>query len=110
MVYEPINKSSWEPYFNLISKLAIGRWVQLEVIGEDVGDQIEKDWVQFDGVSYDPPRDTLFLHTRTLEHEIVEPREIISQRDGTTNAIIVKDRDGKVEIIHFRDPLLLEGY
>lgn len=109
MQYEQIEKENWNSYFDLLSKMARGRQVLLERIGHVTGDQIIENWIFFNGATYDSAKETLYVHTRYLEHAILRPRDIIAQRDGNLKSISIRDSDGAIEIIHFRDPLLLQS-
>ena len=109
MGYQTIARDNWGAFFDMLSRMARGRWMQLEIVSQEFGDQIEEDWNLFDGVSYDEPNDTVWVHSTDIGHEIPFPEEVIVQEQGLTRTLIVRDRD-TVQIIHFRDPVLLNGH
>lgn len=109
MQHQMISKDSWNGYFDLVSKMAQGRQILVELIGEDVGDQIEFDWDLFEGFTFDRDRDVLYVHMQSAEHPIESPRQIMAQEDGVTKTISIMKEDGLLQIIHFRDPKLIEG-
>jgi len=105
-----IDKNSWKEFFEFASKNAKGQQIELEIIGMDIGDQIEEEWVNLVGMSYDPNEEILFVHTATDDHPILKPQEVVSSVDGSvTHSIAVKDSNGVVQIIKFRTPLRIEG-
>jgi hypothetical protein len=107
MEFQNIKKKHWGPFFDLISEMAKGNWVQLEVVGQEIGVQIERQWVLFEGASYDPTADTVFFHARAHEHAINHPKDVINHENGSFRSITIRDEDGQIQIIHFRDPVLL---
>lgn len=107
--YQTVPPNHWQAYFDLLSKMAQGRHMRLEVIGRSLGDQIEKEWNLFEGLSYDRQKDILYLHTRDLEHSIAKPRDVIAQEEGLVRSLSIRDSDGLIQIVHFRDPFLLKG-
>lgn len=108
MRYYIVEKDEWKPYFDFISKLIQGHYIELEVSGPEIGDQIVQEWTFLDGLSYDPKDDELHIHTRTLGQVILGPKVIVTSDDGVAiNSITAKDLNGNVQIIHFRAPLML---
>ncbi len=107
MTEHTITESERELYFSEISKSARGREVELEIMGLDMGDQIEKDWVEFQGLSYDPENKVLYLYTASLEHKILNPGDIIaSEENNLLKYLYVKDSEGHSQIMKFRNSLL----
>jgi hypothetical protein len=110
MDFQTIDKKHWGAYFDQISKMAVGKWMQLEIVDPAIGDQIEEDWMLFEGVSYDRVEDVLHVHTDVLDHAIPHLENVVSQENGTLKSVSIKDEDGRIQIIHFRDPLLLGDF
>ena len=105
-----INKNERKIYFDLLQRLVQGQEVEIEVASLDVGDQIEKDWSLLQGITYDAKQDLIFVATEDFEHTIAKPEDIISvQDDRSINAVYVKDSDGHVQSIKFRQLLMLEA-
>ncbi len=103
-----IQKNERSQYFNLVSKMTLGQQVEIEVAGLDVGDQIEENWTPLQGITYDSKDDILYVNSPEFEHSILKPEEIISvQDDSMVNAIYIKDKEGHVQSIKFRRPLML---
>ncbi len=104
MIEHTIPEAERKDYFDLISKSAHGQEIELEIIGLDIGDQVEKDWVAFEGISYDPEAKTLHLYTDSLEHQIPNPSEIIAAEENSlVTSLFVKDSLGHFQIIKFRN-------
>lgn len=108
MQYQSIKREVWNTYLDMVTKTGEGRQMQIEQIGLEIGDQILEDWIPFQGLSFDQNSDTIFVHTDVLEHSIHSPQEIISQENGTVRSITVRQEDGMLQIIHFRDLLQIE--
>lgn len=107
MTYETIQKEHWGHYFDIVSKLSQGHHMLLEVVGQEIGDQIEEDWALSEGFSYDQEDDAIHVYTEDLEHLISRPQEVIAQEDNRLKSISIKSKDGVLQIIHFREPILI---
>lgn len=99
---QPLDKAQYQSYFQLMTKALNQEQVELEVMGLDIGDQMESDWIQLDGISYDPEKDTLNIDTKPLAHTIQSPSEIIVAAEGAfVSAIQVKDSENHSHILKF---------
>jgi hypothetical protein len=109
MGQQEIAKTQWKPFFDAISKATRASQIEIELAGLDIGDQIAEEWTQFEGFSYDPKDDVLFVHTPILDHAIRRPQAIVADIDGSlTRSISLKDADDRVQIIRFRSPSMLK--
>ncbi|MGZ5201345.1 MAG: DUF5335 domain-containing protein [Telluria sp.] len=103
-----LDKSTWQKYFDTLSKIVVGKQAEIEVASLRLGDQIEAEWVQFLGVSYDPKGDELEILLEGLDHLIPKPREIyVEGGPAALTSIEVIDNDGNQQIVKLRDPLML---
>jgi hypothetical protein len=112
MNYHPIDKSEWHAFFDAVSRTMEGRRIEIEVLGPDIGDQIEVEWLPVNGMTYDPAADTLHVHAedagRDIGHAIPSPREVhIELGPAGLARIVVIDRDAHTQIMRFRAPLEL---
>lgn len=113
MTYNKIDRSIWRTFFDSVTKAIAGRWVELEVVGLDIGDQELGSNLGLYGVSYDPPGDMLFLSMSSgpdcrIDHVVQSPREIYAEVGETgLCGLVVQDRRGHKEFVRLRDPLLL---
>lgn len=108
MRYHQIAKPRWKDFFDQISRELQGQALELEMVGLDIGDQIEEPWAPLNDVSYRPAVDTIFLRLRPFSYEIHQPREIVvEERELEIRSISVKDGKGHLQIMNFRRPLRL---
>ncbi|HVK61606.1 MAG TPA: DUF5335 family protein [Bdellovibrionales bacterium] len=104
-----LDRGQWQYYFDLISKVAPGQKLELEVAGLDIGDQIEEEWVSLIGLSYEPKGDVLTVLTESMDHAIEHPKDIVVAEDGIRVAFVaIADLENHVQILRFRQPLLLQ--
>lgn len=104
-----LEKAAWQQTFDQMSKsLLVGKQVEIEVTGLDIGDQIEQEWIQLLGISYDPKDDRIEILVEGLDHLIPNPREVWVDHGATGLASMeVVDADDVRQIIRLRDPLML---
>ena len=99
-----------EAFFDKVTRAAKGKFVQIEVLGEEIGDQLEEEWTKLDGLSYDPNDDTIYVHTAPMDHAIHFPVEVVTiEEDLSIKYICVADKEGLIQIIHFQEPLRLQA-
>ena len=74
----------------------------------ELGDQIEAEWVQLLGLSYDPKGDAFDVILKGLDHRIEKPRAIYLEegREGLSSIEIV-DSEGTRQIVKLRKPVML---
>lgn len=103
-----INKNERRKFFDSLARMTQGELVEIEVASLDIGDQVAEEWARLDGLTYDWKEDILYINTPAFEHSIIKPEEIlVVQNDLAVNAIFVKDADGHVQSVKFRNPLML---
>jgi hypothetical protein len=103
-----LDKRAWQRYFDTLSKIVVGKQAEIEVASLRLGDQLEAEWVQFLGISYDPKGDTLEILLEGLDHLIPKPRDIyVEGSPAALSSIEVIDNDGNQQIVKLRDPLML---
>lgn len=107
MITQSIPKNEWSKFFNLVSKSIEGQEIQIEVAGLEIGDQIEAEWVPFDGISYDPKTDYIFIHTPLLDHTIVHPSTVLVAREENAIITINIPDDETIQILQFNPPIQL---
>jgi len=114
MTATKLDPSIWKEYFDDFSKRSSTMLVEIEVASLDLGDQFLTEWVPLRGISYDPKDDILLISLgkqgtqEVIEHLIRNPREVyVDQELIGINSIGVKDKDGRMEIVKFREVLKL---
>ncbi len=112
-------KESWASYLEDISKNLPASEVVIEVIGEDIGDQVEAAWLPLRFLSYDP-RDDVFEvavggrdpeYPVVLRHLVHRPRRLwVDEEEGVLpRFVLVEDADGTRTLIRIRHLPALEG-
>jgi hypothetical protein len=109
MATEKLEQAAWQTVFDQMSKtLLVGKEVKIEVTGLNIGDQIEQDWIQILGISYDPKSDVIDILVEGLDHLVSKPREIWVDRGAAgLVSMEVVDADDVRQIIRLREPLML---
>jgi len=109
MATEKLDKAVWHTTFEQMSKsLLVGKEVKIEVTGLKIGDQIEQEWIQLLGITYDPKSDLIEILVEGLDHLIHKPREIWVEHGaiGLVSMEVI-DADDVRQIIRLREPLML---
>jgi hypothetical protein len=109
MATEKLDKAAWQTAFDQMSKtLLVGKEVKIEVTGLNIGDQIEQEWIQLLGITYDPKSDVIEILVEGLDHLVPKPREIwVDQGANGLVSMEVIDADDVRQIIRLREPLML---
>ena len=103
-----IEKSSWRPYFDNMSRLLDGKRAEIEVDALALGSQIEAQWLPLLGITYDPRSDVVEIVLEGLDHLIHKPRDVfVDQTAVELNSMEVIDEDEQHHIVRLRDPLML---
>jgi len=104
-----LERSRWQTYFDHLSRVLVGKSVELEIAGLDLGDQVEAKWLPLLGVDYDPRDDLVEIALEGVDHLIRRPREIFIDEDGALglSSLMIVDGEGRRHIAQFRDPLML---
>lgn len=109
MALVKLDKAVWHRYFDQMSKsLLVGKEVEIEVTGLKIGDQIEQEWIQLQGMVYDHKSDLVEILVEGLDHLIHKPKEIFI--DHTALGLVsmeVVDNDDVRQVIRLREPLML---
>jgi hypothetical protein len=108
--YVTVAKENWQTFFDAFTKVIEGRRVEIEVIGPEVGDQIEAEWLPLNGLTYDRKADTFYVYIEgsDLDHAIPHPREIlVSMGAGGVDQVVIADTDGHHHIVRLRQPLMI---
>lgn len=104
-----LDKAVWQKTFEQMSKsLLVGKEVEIEVLGLDIGAQIEQKWIQLIGITYDPKGDLIEILVKDLDHLIHKPREVWVDHGAIgLVSIEVVDAGDVRQIIRLREPLML---
>jgi hypothetical protein len=110
MSYVPIAKLDWATFIESFARLLEGRRVEIEIVGLDVGDQIEAPWLPLTELHFDEDAEALHLHFEDGEEidHAIEPVELWAEISrGELESLVAIDAAGHKEILRFRAPLEL---
>lgn len=108
MSIEKLDKESWAPYFDSMSKVLAGKQAEIDVESLSLGVQVASRYAPLHGITYDQRSEMLEIMLERWEHNISHVGEIWIDREGISlNSIRVVATDGVEQIIKLRDPLML---
>jgi hypothetical protein len=109
MATTKLDKAAWQKTFDQLSKSQlVGKEVDIEVTGLEIGDQVEQEWIQLLGISYDPRNDLIEILVEGLDHLISRPREVwVDHGPAGLVSMEVIDADDVRQIVRLREPLML---
>ena len=103
-----IPQAEWQAYFDSMSESMAGTLAELEVASLGLGDQLEAEWVEVEGIIYDPNDDLIEFVLQDLDHMIDKPREIwVDETPHSLLSLEVVDAEGLRHILLLRTPMLL---
>lgn len=118
MKTKEIRKSEWPEFFDSFSRQHSGWLVTLEILGSDVGAQVEEHDLAFEGIvdEWDEVQGNqivLMMGAKPddhITHAISRPTEVsLEQTDeGADAALAIKSADGITALVRFRSPMLPE--
>ena len=104
-----LTRAEWRSYCDRVSRAVAGRRAELDVASLELGDRVEARWLPLLGVVFDARGDVLEIALDGVGHSIVSPREIVvEETQRGLVALEIVAADDSVEILRFREPLLLE--
>jgi len=109
MATRKLEKGEWKDYFERVSKELGAKLVEIETASLDIGDQVEAEWIPFQGIDYDHKDDLVEVVLEKLDHLIRHPQEVYVDEDlgeGLKSLEIV-DGEGRRHILKLRSPLAL---
>jgi len=108
MSIRALTRSEWRSYCDRVSRAVVGRRAELDVTSLELGDLVEARWLPLLGVVFDARGDVLEIALDGVGHSIVSPREIVvEETQRGLVALEIVAADDSVEILRFREPLLL---
>jgi hypothetical protein len=111
--YVALAKENWQAFFDAFTQVLEGRRVEIEVVGLEIGDQIEAAWWPLNGLTYDRKSDTFYVYVergdRDIGHAISQPRDILVRTGaGGVEDVVISDNGGHVHIVRLREPIMLQ--
>ena len=118
MKTKEIRKSEWPEFFDSFSRQHEGWLVTLEILGSDIGAQVEGRELAFEGIvdEWDEVQGNqivIMMGTRPddhITHAISGPTEVSLEEteEGADAALAIKSADGITALVRFRSPMLPE--
>jgi len=118
MKTKEIRKSEWPEFFDSFSRQHEGWLVTLEILGSDIGAQVEGRELVFEGIvdQWDEVQGNqivIMMGTRPddhITHAISRPTQVSLEEteEGADAALAIKSADGVTALVRFRSPMLPE--
>lgn len=103
-----IDPNQWESFFDDLSRRLPTQTLEIDVLGEDVGDRLLMDGAVLTGLSYDPKDDLIEVSVEGDAHHIGHPKAVQAREEnGGLDSLEIVDEDDHKQIIRFRTPLAL---
>jgi hypothetical protein len=103
-----IPQAEWQAFFDSMSESMAGTLAELEVASLGLRDQLEAEWVEVEGIAYDPTDDLIEFVLQDLDHLIDKPREIwVDETALSLLGLEVVDAEGLRHILLLRTPMML---
>jgi hypothetical protein len=105
-----IPNDQWVPFFNDLSKRHHGEHVSIELVGKQVGDQMEAQDQELMGITVDPPTGICKVEVMVgniggvnIAHEVSHPIHVrLAQSDDGKDACVqIEDDDGPSTLVRF---------
>jgi hypothetical protein len=113
-----ITRTEWQSFFDSFSRKHQGWLATLEILGPDIGAQVEERELAFEGITDESDEadvNTIMIMTGGkaddhVTHTITRPTEVSLERtdEGADAALAIKSEDGITALLRFRSPMLLE--
>lgn len=113
-----ISKTEWPAFFDSFSRKHEGWLASLEILGPDIGAQVEERELAFEGITDESDEEqgnTIMIMAGKsndhVTHTITHPSEVsLEQTDeGADAALAIKSEDGVTALLRFRSPVLPEA-
>ena len=113
-----ITRIEWPSFFDSFSRKHEGWLATLEILGPDIGAQVEERELAFEGITDESDEadvNTIMIMTGGkaddhVTHTITRPTEVSLERtdEGADAALAIKSEDGITALLRFRSPMLPE--
>jgi hypothetical protein len=118
MKTKEIPKNEWPKFFDSFSRQHEGWLVTLEILGSEIGAQVEERDLAFEGIvdEWDEVQGNqivIMIGAKPddhITHDISRPTQVsLEQTDeGADAALAIKSADGVIALLRFRSPMLPE--
>jgi hypothetical protein len=103
-----ISSVQWQSYFDRFTKkhLRYGQpeSARIELLGENIGDQVETEAARLLGISYDAKSKAFEVVVQNVDHLVYRPKEVwvVEEDDGFLSSIEFVSDDGTKELLTIR--------
>ncbi|MGM0587005.1 MAG: DUF5335 family protein [Bacteroidota bacterium] len=108
MAIRTINRDEWTRYFDDFSK-KIKRndrndYVEIRILSQESGDQVEAEWLPLKGITYDEKSDSVYITLEQLNHQISHPAYINVDEDeqGYISSLEIAKQGDEKNILELR--------
>ena len=118
MQTKQITRTEWPAFFDSFSRQHEGWLATLEILGPEIGAQVEEHDLPFEGITgeWDETKgNTIMIMAggKTNDHitnTIRRPTEVslVKTDEGADAALAIKSQDGVTALLRFRSPMLTE--
>jgi hypothetical protein len=106
MSVRKLDKSTWQAFFNSLSRVLQGARAEVDAMSLSIGSQVEADWLPLNGLTYDAKDDILEVAMDGLDHLIRQPDDIfIDEESGMLSSLEVVGRDKVSQIVKLKEPV-----
>jgi hypothetical protein len=107
MATRNIPRESWKEFFDGFSRRHQGWLVDVEVLGADIGAQLEAEDLPLEGISADHQNKDISIALRrdgkVIEHFVTKPKRVrVEEEGGAEVAIEIDSSSGPTTIVTFR--------
>jgi len=104
MTVQKIEIADLQHYLDHLSSVLPAEVVEIEVVGLDVGDQLESSGLKLSGISYDPKDDAVSVDLDDkAQHRIAAPQEVyVDEGDDGLRSIEISCGKGHKHIIKIK--------
>lgn len=103
-----VDKEDWANFLQWVSEGLTGGRAEIDVLGLDIGAQVEARALPLLGLAYDRKSDVIEVALDGLDHLIHRPRELtVHEEDAGLMSIRIIDEDDVTQLIKLSGPLNL---
>lgn len=107
LITRKLEQTEWQTYFDDMSGELQKKQAFIEVASLSIGDQVESDWTQLLGITYDHKDNLFAIAVEGVEHMVRNPKEVhVACNDESVEAIEIKDMDDVKHIVKLREPVV----
>jgi hypothetical protein len=112
MNFLQLSQDAWRDFFDDMTTSVRGRLVEIDVLGLDLGELVEAEWLWLVGITYEPNEDALYVFVDTagggVDHAIVHPKRVFVELGPSgMSQVVVFDAEEHRQFLRLRPPLEL---